>query len=704
MPRSQFLIAATFTVASAPPGGVVIDDLLTEDFDTTERQEDDPVLLPLSESPAEWDVDNSDLLRAAAPLQDRGFLGSFAPPAPPAGSVHTVVLDTNDQAFPLIDGSTPDAPDTVVCGGRFSFTDIDIPAGVEVLPRGNQPLVLLATGTVRIAGKIIARGADGRDEFAYDSAVLPIPGGAGVAGGGRGGEAHPLHYFPPTTPSWKTLVSPPRAGAGWGPGNLHRSGGTGGQHGTYDNPDPVTGEFGTETEINCSELTNTHNNEHTGFGQGYKPPGGGGGSFFTTGQQSVAGSGNVITDGLGNYFPGAVRSLEMGRPGPVPFRDGNPANDFLGVRGEVTDLLAGQGGGAGGGALDAYYCGEWCRRDDDPSNDTLCQDEFGGNFAGSVGDSRGGPGGAGGGTIKIRALGPILVMSGGRINCRGGDGGGGEALGCSNWSGAGGSGSGGAAVLESATGITVERGAKINVSGGDWSLASPSTEYQVTCETRDGETPGEVPGDGGKGGEGLIQLQLPAGQLAQVEDPASLIPVSSWVDSQNLANPAQFSPVSTAASRWFDLGQTIERPPAATNPMYEFFVNGAPVSGASDGLIATDAQGFVLDPKNTDIVCDYAGEVDPVTGKFIPGEEPIEDFIPPNATVQVEFQGASAVAPGSKEVDPNTLTAWSPTPAIADSRQFLRYRIRFTLNADGSPFTPALRRPAVRGIRIRTSF
>ena len=68
--------------------------------------------------------------------------------------------------------------------------------------------------------------------------------------------------------------------------------------------------------------------------------------------------------------------------------------------------------------------------DEDDSNDSVCQDEFGnvvdgvlvGNFAGTIGDTRGGSGGAGGGAVLLRSPGPIELSSSGRILARGGPG------------------------------------------------------------------------------------------------------------------------------------------------------------------------------------------------------------------------------------------------------------------------------------------
>ena len=89
---------------------------------------------------------------------------------------------------------------------------------------------------------------------------------------------------------------------------------------------------------------------------------------------------------------------------------------------------------------------------------------------------------------------------------------------------------------------------------------------------------------------------------------------------------------------------------------------------------------------------------------YLKGEEPINDFIPPNVKIKVEFQGASAIVEGSSEVDPATFTSWSTSPAIASGRQFLRWRITFDITADGSAISASVRRPMVSSIRIPFDF
>jgi hypothetical protein len=104
--------------------------------------------------------------------------------------------------------------------------------------------------------------------------------------------------------------------------------------------------------------------------------------------------------------------------------------------------------------------------------------------------------------------------------------------------------------------------------------------------------------------------------------------------------------------------------------------------------------------------CDYLGQLDPLNpGEYLEGEEPRSDFIPRNASVMVLFQGAPAIADGSKEVDVTSATDWETDITKVNSNQFIRYRVVFDLLERGkeelSPTTP---RPSVQNVRLRAEF
>ena len=662
-------VLASFTVSSAPDE--VVHDLLYEDFDTTERQDVDISSIEEGVLPANWDLLDSNVLEAGFAFEGQGQLGRFVPSAPESGT-KTVVLDTNKQVFPLFDGSTPDAPPGFeVLGGKFHFSEIDIPKGVILEVRGSNPIVLTATGSVKINGTITVDGQNGADDNSFDSGVASMPGGRGGPGGGRGGEGHPILYFPPGSVSNLTLVSPQFGGSGWDPFGKQGPGGGGGECGIMDRKDD-TGKYGTNQEIACNEFG--HDNDSFAAG-------GGGGSYLSKGGVGRAGEGNVRADGQGLWDltekskgDDEWNVLKNGKKGQTPFRDKLPNNDFIGPAGELTELQGGYGGGGGGSRTEAYYCGTDCLEDQDPNNDDRCMGgEFGGAFADSVGDARGGGGGGAGGAIMIQSLGQIELKPSCVLTAVGGRGGGGETLGNSNWGGPGGGGTGGAIVLQSAEMVVVRSKAKILVDGGS--------------------------GKGSPGGHGIVQLQVPAGLAAQVENTNSISPPEAWVDSANKRNPALFTPISAATSVWYDMGRVTERPPENLNPVFAF-------RGTDDlGFVMTDDDGNVIDPGNASIRCDYLGQFDPFNpGGYKDGEEPRANYIPPTASVQVLFQGGDPVVPGSKEVDIKTMTTWEPDIEIASGLQFVRYKIVFDIAADGNPVHPESPRPAVQWISLDSEF
>lgn len=710
VPAGGPTVATTFTIATDDVG--TVHDRIVEAFDDNAQQEvdlgefdaDADGAQPL---PADWNVAGSSLLQAALEFDGTGVLGRFAPPAPPAGTTHTTILDTAAQVFPLLDGSTPDAPPRlVVNGGVFEFTEIDLPAGVEVRAIGPNPLVFKCSGSVRIAGSILLAGADGTPEFSEDRAYSSIPGGAAVAGGGRGGDSHPTVFFPPDQLGFLTLVSPSFAETGLGldpvDGVMKRLGGTGARNGILDSADN-TGKYQTNQELgNCDTFRN-------GNGE-CKIAGGGGGSMLRAGcfpldenGQRLDGIGNVVPDGTGGFLlDPATTTLACGDPGAHPFfDDGRSDNDFVGKLGQLTRLVGGQGGGGGGTLTESYYCGNWCDLDALPDNDRVCDNADNlpaRGYAPSVGDSRGGGGGGGGGALSIEALGSIVVTSTGVLDAHGGNGAGGEGIACSYWGGGGGGGAGGMIVLSSASSILLEAGAILDVRHGVGADASNDNDY-FDCNFT-----GANPGDGGHGGDGLIQLQVPPGTTATVVQPGtndsngSLRPPSSWVDPTNTLIPAAASPVSVALSRWYDFGRAVARPPLGLLPALRFAGTDA------SGYVATDGTGAVIDAATSDVICGYLGQVDPQTGAWLDGEEPQPDWIPPNATVRIEFQGARALAEGSKEIDPASLTAWSADVGVASGHSFVRWRVTFDLAADGGDLTQRTRRPLVERLQLHADF
>lgn len=602
---------------------------------------------------AEWNRNGSGFLQAAA-FPGSGELGDFRPSTVPGPDPAVIILDTDHQPLPLLDGSTPAAPaGTVVEGGVFHFHDIDIPAGVTIQPLGSHPLVLTATGSVRVAGTILLAGLDGQNDHTRDSAIYPVGGGKGGAGGGKGGESHPAYYFPPASLGLLHLIPPPKGEDGRGPrvDGLFTLGGQGGTSAVVDDPTVPN------PEILCGEDP---------FGDPSRGSHGGGGSFLTRGKSGRPGAGNIRATADHRYIDAGDTVAPPGLAGPSVFT-GRVDDNFIGTYGQIKVVRGGQGGGGGGSKLESYYCGyrmPWGL------------DEFRGLWPDTTADSKGGGGGGGGGAIEILALGSITLDSTALIDADGGTGGGGESVGTSSFGGGGGGGSGGAVILRSGSDVQVHPQARILLRGGDG-----DNHHRRNS---------------GTGGDGLAQIEVPMGRVPTV-GAGAVIPASSYLDPTNTVNPVDYGPLSRAVSRWIDLGRSIARPSGGAR----FRFTG---TDPATGQVLTDALGFLPDPASLPFEIDYLGRLNPATREYFTGEEPREDWIPPGATVVIEFRAADAMAPGSKEVNPDSLGDWTPDWNQIAGRQFVRWRVTFNVSADGQPIGPKTRRPVMHRLQLDFDF
>ena len=401
-----------------------------------------------------------------------------------------------------------------VSGGVFNFRNVMIPQGKTVQGQGSNPMVWLVSGTFEVAGTLSVRGGDGERVTTSGNANVPKDGGAGVCGGGDGGDGSP-----------STVQRDLAGGNGNGPLNVADLGGQGGA-------------------LSCTAGCN-------------RGAGGGGGSLATQGdpnyKQKVqpVGSANPVnpfaifpqqTGVGGNGCVGnagtVTRSLDGGVPGPTVFVDARRDNDYwgVGVRYDTNLRIVGElatplGGGGGGGGGDMSYnsdCGV-----DDP------------NFEN---DSSGGGGGGGGGVLIVKCLGPIIIRDTGTITADGGSGGGGEPSASSTRGGGGGAGSGGMVVLMSAERIEINaRGAGSSYGYGDNNYDFAISADGGACVT--GNTPPIVSGKypasgtaiqtafattydsvplGGFGGMGIVQLMVPPG------DPANNVDGTNTVLDDNI--------------------------------------------------------------------------------------------------------------------------------------------------------------------------
>ena len=169
------------------PGSGPVDDRFLEDFTDNDFES---TSLEFGKGTASWNYNDLDgkppafeHLVATYGLGGSGELGDFLPTA----NFPVINFDTDYQTLPLLDGSTPQITDPVaIQDGQFNFRNIDIPDGVEIYARGSNPLTFTATGDVTIAGVIDVSGLEGMSDDAFDSGYIPVPGGLGGPGAGRG--------------------------------------------------------------------------------------------------------------------------------------------------------------------------------------------------------------------------------------------------------------------------------------------------------------------------------------------------------------------------------------------------------------------------------------------------------------------------------------------------------------------------------------
>ena len=433
----------------------------------------------------------------------------------------TIVFSTDVDS---ITGGPDGAPVLTipVVNGVVDVDDLVLSANttIRVAP-GENPLTILATGTVRIEGTLDMTGFDAEAVGTLFTAWIPELGAVAMGGGGRGG-----------TGSFLTSASTPRGGSGNGPFGIAGAGGQGGETGYSPSSDK----------------------------QQRRGAGGGGGRFgpdfsSDTGMEAENGDpGNPAgfgAESMGEFPP------QGGLAGNGPFTDADPDNNFWGrkgvysggdlvglIEGELATPWAGYGSGAGGDAL---------------ASGTFPTIPFG---PPNMIDKKGCGGGAGGGQLRIIALGKIVFADGGRILVGGGDGATGEnVLGFDHIAGSSGGGSGGHVILESATQVDFTDGGSsqvpqefIQTYGGFGGIPHTSTLQWS---------------GGGNGGPGVIQIHVPDANPStsigfSLTDNDIVLPILSNLG--DLTRPTAevliptFGARSTARSDWIPLGQAAQIP------------------------------------------------------------------------------------------------------------------------------------------------
>lgn len=743
---------ARYTVATDPQAGLSLDDAVLETFASNVR-EDTGILQSEGLALAAWDQNDSDVLQASYGLGADGSLGRFLALNVPS----TITLDTDFQVLPLASGATPDVlPGTVVTGGVFHFTEFVLPANVTLVARGSHPLVITVTGDARIEGRIDLNGVDGSRDDTFDSGIFPVAGGTAGAGGGRGGDGHPVPKFVGMV-DLQGIQTPQFGESGHGPGNVAGGGGGGGQSGCTL---PWSG-----FAAGCGDFFTV--------GDGSRGSGGGGGSYgpflpLAPENPAVAVSGRRGGIGIGNHLPVAFdpdqpippvpaayqglpgnptnavardnpnptftaawhagliydigtpmavdasawalshRVLFGGSAGPVVFHDADPNNDFIGPGGELSVIQGGQGGGGGGSRSEGL--------------DQMCKPQiFDAGLPFTLLDAKGAGGGGAGGALRMQVLGTLRIQGPmAKIEAMGGDGAGGEQTGASNRGGSSGGGSGGAIVLEAGVALFMNDptlpATVIDVSGGTGHAATNLSTAPSTGLPGADATVLQV-GDGGPGGPGIVQIHAPDPNLidaarirARVSLSAFDITTTGLSTMQPLVDmtktPVTLSKTSTGRSTWIDLGAVTRpfRPKISTpagllaGPLFgvpgqaPFFQGTDPITGR----VITDASGFIPNAANLDLAVDA-----PDLG--------LSDFIPNGPaffqTVTVRFQGAdeSMDEPGSPDL--LTLTPWVTDIRALNGRQFLRFEVVFDIAAQpGQPLGPTTPKPAVDFLRIPFKF
>ena len=487
----------------------------------------------------------------------------------PAGTFDWVIkngevffFDTTATSIVGGPGGIPTSTQNTV-NGFVDVRNLIVEAGGTLRVQGPNIMTVNATGSVEIRGVLDVSGFNAKNVATLDTGNQPEIGGAGAAGGGKGGTA-----------SWVTNNSTPFGGRGWGAFGLPNGGGQGGESGYT--PD---------------------SNKHK------RRPGGGGAGRFG---QDQAYDGNVPSGTMIVAEPGFVGNTtttggkgaltneipaQGGFPGPGPFLDDDDDNNFYGVHpvsvppnweyvlGEAQAITAGSGGGGGGDACPS----DKFPNDHPPSNPWVI-----------ASDEKGGGGGGGAGGINIRALGPIVFGATGNLHCDGGTGATGEnVLYLDHIGGSGGSGSGGHVVLETASYIDFTDGGA-TVTTREWVTAVGGARVVGNTQYDDNAQPSAS--NGGAGGPGVIQFHVPN----PLADPTPwggggdiFVPATVTLEDSPLHWVARPGPVvmvplfgarSVAQSKWISLGGADQNPGAAEG-LVQFLFAGT--DALDEGQITT---------------------------------------------------------------------------------------------------------------------
>jgi len=504
-------------------------------------------------------------------------------------------------------------------GGVVDVRDLIIEEGGQIRVQGPNPMRINASGKVRIDGTLNLSGFNAKDVATLNTGNQVEIGGAGVACGGRGGNAND-----------NTTNSTPRGGKGQGPFAQPNTGGDGGEMGF----DPAQGDGGKDNR---------------------RPGGGGGGRFAgnLTGQQTPSTVSLEAGPGTNGHQSSqsaidSTRRAQGGQPGSGPFQDALTDNDFFGtrpvtdglgnlerlIRGELPSIWGGYGGGGGGNAGNAsvFPTPNW-------------------NFSS---DEKGGGGGGAAGGLHIKALGPIIFGDTGQVLANGGRGATGENTNfLDHIGGTGGSGSGGHIVLESATLVDFTNGGENTTSMDHLQscgqpLRSASNQYVNSCC--------RGMSNGGPGGAGVIQIHVPGPTIAPGTDPQAtdiIIPADLVGDAHaldKLASPEPFVMIPTfgarskARSAWISIGGADQKPTG--EGLVRFLFGGI---NTADGTVLRNGP-RVLDP-------------DPIVGGDLEGSS-TATLLPDGVTLRLTGAAIDTIRNGTTSDLSNDI--YLRTPALLE--------------------------------------
>ncbi len=192
------------------------------------------------------------------------------------------------------DGDYAPTTSGTLAGGTYNYKSFTIKAGVTITVTGTAPLVIKVQGPITIAGELVANGLAGTNTTGtYDGASYP--GGQGVAGGGKGGDA------------CYGCTGGTGAGPGGGGGSSTSSYGGGGGGGGYatngsNGQQSANGVYGTGGASHGDPQIGSFVGGSGGGGGGY------GGAINQSGSGGGGGGGAIKLTGTAVTVSGAIRS------------------------------------------------------------------------------------------------------------------------------------------------------------------------------------------------------------------------------------------------------------------------------------------------------------------------------------------------------------------------------------------------------------